>query len=41
MTEYYEDELIQVVDKFDKEIVKGCPNCKTDAYLMDDYGRNI
>lgn len=35
MTEYYEEELKQIMDKFDNEIVKGCPNCKTDAYLMD------
>jgi hypothetical protein len=35
MNEYYEEDLLLYDDN--GEFVKGCPECKTDAYLMDDY----
>jgi len=30
-----EEDLEQVEDKFDHEIVLGCPDCMTDSYLME------
>jgi len=31
---FHEDEL-EMLQEDDEEYFKGCPNCKTDGYLMD------
>jgi hypothetical protein len=41
MKEFDGEDSLKLVELNDKEICKGCQNCKTDAYLMDVEDSNL